>query len=91
MNEETVLNRVACEQLLVHVPPEHRLVLTLVYGLETPADWPWKDTTWPPTYAAIGWYVGMRFRGKPLSEAAIRYIRTAAVRRLSELQTSKNR
>lgn len=91
MIEETVLNRVACEQLLVHLTAEHRLVLELVFGLETPGDWPWKDTTWPPTYAAIGWYVGMRFRGKPLSEAAIRYIRTAALRRLADVQTNADR
>lgn len=91
MMEESVLNRVACEQLLETLSAEHRLVLELVFGLESPEDWPWKDTTWPPTYAAIGWYVGMRFRGKPLSEAAIRYIRSAALRRLAEVQSGANR
>ena len=90
MIEDVVLNRVACEQLLVHVTPEHRVVLEWVYGLYTPEDWPGKDTVWPPTYAAIGWYVGMRFRGKPLSEAAIRYIRTAALRRIADVDRPKN-
>jgi hypothetical protein len=80
--EEDLLNRIAVERLLVTLPAEPRLVLELVFGLTYPADWPWPDTTWPPTFAAIGWYVGHKTRGKPLSEATIRYIRTSALRRL---------
>jgi hypothetical protein len=82
--EEELLNRISTEQLLVLLSEEHRLVLELVFGLRHPADWPWPGAAWPPTYAAIGWYVGQRMRGKPLSEAAIRYIRTAALKKLAE-------
>jgi hypothetical protein len=80
--EEELLNRIAVQQLLVTLSAEHRLVLELVFGLRYPEDWPWPEASWPPTYAAIGWYVGQRMRGKPLSEAAIRYIRTAAIKKL---------
>lgn len=84
--EEQLLNRIAVEQLLVTLSAEHRLVLELVFGLRYPKDWPWPDSAWPPTYSAIGWYVGNKMRGKPLSEAAIRYIRTAAIRKLSAIK-----
>ena len=82
--EEDLLNRIAVEQLLVTLSEEHRLVVELSFGLRHPQDWPWANASWPPTYAAIGWYVGQKMRGKPLSEAAIRYIRTAAIRKLAE-------
>lgn len=82
--EEELINRIAVEQMLVTLSAEHRLVVELVFGLRHPPDWPWPNSNWPPTYAAIGWYVGQKMRGKPLSEAAIRYIRTAAVRKLAE-------
>lgn len=82
--EDELLNRIAVEQLLDGLSDEHRLVVELVFGIRHPTDWPWRDASWPPTYATIGWYVGQRMRGKPLSEAAIRYIRTAAIKKLAE-------
>ena len=82
--EEELLNRIAVEQLLDTLSAEHRLVLELVFGLRYPPDWPWESSVWPPTYASIGWYVGHKMRGKPLSEAAIRYIRTAALKKLAD-------
>jgi hypothetical protein len=82
--EDALLNGIAVEQLLATLSEEHRLVLELVFGLRYPADWPWDNTAWPPTYASIGWYVGQKLRGRPLSEAAIRYIRTCALKKLAE-------
>lgn len=82
MSEDGVLNRVTVAQLLATLADEPRVVIELTFGLTYPEDWPWPDATWPPTYAAVGFYVGNRFRGKPLSEAAIRYIRNAALRHL---------
>lgn len=70
MTEDTILNRIAVQQHLSKLDAEDRLVMVLVYELECPEDWTEK---WPPTYAAIGRYVGTKFRGAPLSEAAIRY------------------
>jgi hypothetical protein len=84
--EDELINRIAVEQLLSTLSAEHRLVLELVFGLRHPPDWPWDPQVWPPTYASIGWYVGNRMRGKPLSEAAIRYIRTAAIKKLAEIR-----
>lgn len=87
MSEDGVIVRVTVEQLLEQLVPEQRLVVELTFGLTYPTDWPWPDASWPPTYAAVGWYVGNRFRGKPLSEAAIRYMRTTALRQMRELET----
>lgn len=87
MSEDGVLNRVAVAQLLATLAEEPRVVLELTFGLTYPEDWPWPDANWPPTYAAVGFYVGNRFRGKPLSEAAIRYIRNAAMRHLHAVLT----
>jgi hypothetical protein len=82
--EDELINQITVEQLLQGLSNEHRLVLELVFGLKYPTDWPWPTSGWPPTYAEVGWYVGQRMRNKPLSEAAIRYIRTAALRKLAE-------
>lgn len=87
MSEDVVINRVAVAQLLATLSAEPRLVLELTFGLTYPGDWPWPNASWPPTYAAVGFYVGNRFRGKPLSEAAIRYIRNAALRHLHGVLT----
>jgi len=83
--EDEVLNRIAVEQLLVTLSHEHRLVLELVFGLRYPSDWPWPNASWPPTYAAIGHYVGLQIRGRPLSEAAIRYRRFVALKKLDRV------
>ncbi len=87
MSEDGVLNRVAVAQLLATLADEPRMVLELTFGLTYPDNWPWPDAAWPPTYAAVGFYVGTHFRGKPLSEAAIRYIRNAALRQLHAVLT----
>jgi hypothetical protein len=82
MIEDGVLNRVTVAQLLATLADEPRMVLELTFGLTYPEKWPWPNSKWPPTYADVGFYVGVKFRGKPLSEAAIRYIRNAALRQL---------
>lgn len=48
------------------------MVLLLTEGFGVPDDWHEGEVV---TYSAIGRYIGIRFRGSPLSEAAIRYIR----------------
>jgi hypothetical protein len=83
--EDDLINKIAVSQLLEGLNAEQRVVVELVFGIHYPPDWPWKSTNWPPTYAEVGWYVGQKFRNRPLSEAAIRYIRTAALRKLAEL------
>lgn len=45
-------------------------MVKLLYAIERPEDW---QGSWPPKIAEIGVYIGMRFNGKPLSEAAMRY------------------
>lgn len=77
--DDEVLNRVTVEQQLARLEPESRTVLSLVFKIDQPTDW---VAPWPPTYAAIGVYIGLKFRNRPLSEAAIRYIRDEALAEL---------
>lgn len=81
-----VLDRVTVATLLNRLPEEPRLVLTLTFGLECPEDWPWQR--WPPIYSEVGWYVGHRLRGRPISEATVRYIRVNALRALQQIATN---
>ena len=83
--DETVLDTMTIEQLLGKLDPESRLVVELSFGLTYPKDWPWKSGPWPPTYAEIAAYVGMKTRGRPLSEASVRYVRKQALQRMRAL------
>jgi hypothetical protein len=66
-------------------------VLSLVYGLECPSDWD-PEERWPPTYKAVGKYVGLKFRGEALSEATIRYREACALEELNPaLQLTRKR
>lgn len=93
---EEVLDRVTVEALLGRLPEEHRLILLLTFGLEYPEDWPWPESRWPPIHSEVGWYVGNRLRGRPISEATVRYIRASAIEELQRIldkgdQTGKKR
>lgn len=81
---DKVLNRVAVETLLSKLSDEARLVVALTFGLEYPEDWPWPESRWPPIHAEVGWYVGNKLRGRPISEATVRYIRLNALQDLQE-------
>lgn len=80
--EEDPLDAVTLQQLLDNLDPEARLVVELSFGLSYPKDWPWNSGPWPPTYAEIAAFVGMKTRGRPLSEASVRYIRKQALVKL---------
>lgn len=71
MSEDPIINKITVEQYLSRLSEERRTVLLLTEGFGVPDDWHEGDVT----YSAIGRYIGTRFRGAPLSEAAIRYIR----------------
>lgn len=83
--EEPAIDPVSLEQLLAKLDEEARLVVTLSFGLEYPKDWPWTSSPWPPTYAEIAAYVGMKLRGRPLSEASVRYIRKQALLKMRNM------
>lgn len=68
MNEDEILDRVAVERLLARLDEADRLLLLMVHGIEFPPDWGAR----PVTFTTIGAYLGLRFEGAPLSEAAIR-------------------
>lgn len=73
MNEDLVLTQVDVERALAKLSPEDRAMIVLVFRVDIPADW--GKRPWPPKYTDIGDYIGRKFRGSPLSEAAIRYRR----------------
>ena len=70
--EDQILAQVDIEAALSKLPPSYAVMMLLVYKVKQPDDW---EAQWPPRFEDIGWYIGMRFRGHPLSEAAIRYRR----------------
>jgi hypothetical protein len=53
-------------------------MMLLVYGIEFPDDWGAR----PVTFTTIGEYIGIKFEGAALSEAAIRYRRDVLLQRL---------
>jgi hypothetical protein len=83
--EEDFLDPLTLEQLLGKLDVEGRLVIELAFGLVYPKDWPWSSGPWPPTYAEIAAFVGMKTRGRPLSEGSVRYIRKQALLKLRGL------
>jgi hypothetical protein len=83
--DDEILDRVTVGALLERLPDEPRLVLSLTFGLECPNDWPWDQFRWPPIYSEVGWYVGQRLRGRPISEATVRYIRANALSKLQKI------
>lgn len=72
MTEDEILTLVAVEEALSRLTPEFSEMMRLIYKIGEPEDW---DAPWPPTFEHIGAYIGLKFRGKALSEAAIRYRR----------------
>lgn len=71
MLEDEILDRLEVEYRLDQLEPLYRMVVLLREGLARPVDW---TDPWPPTNAAIGRYVGLRHRGRPFSEGAVRHI-----------------
>lgn len=76
MDEDTILTRVTIEAELEKLHPAERAMMLLIYKIDQPEDW---TGPWPPKYEAIGRYIGLKFEGRPLSEAAIRYRRDAVL------------
>lgn len=74
MDEDQILAQIDIDAALSKLSEEFALMMRLVYKQYQPDDW---EAQWPPRFEDIGWYIGMRFRGKPMSEAAIRYRRDA--------------
>jgi hypothetical protein len=72
MIEDHILNLVDLEHALAKLERPYREMILIIYRVWQPDDW---EGRWPPTYQDIGVYIGIKFEGKPLSEAAIRYRR----------------
>lgn len=68
-DEDEILNRIAAEQTLERLSPEHADMLRILFEIERPADW---EYGWPPTYDAVGKYIGLKYQGRVLSESTMR-------------------
>lgn len=79
MTEDMILNQIDVENELKKLNPADREMLLLMFKLYKPDDWTGR---WPPKLAQIGDYIGRKFEGKPLTEAAIRYRKKAALEQL---------
>jgi hypothetical protein len=76
VDEDQILDAVDIARALRRLHPEDALIIRLWFQLEQPEDWTWP---WPPRCEDIGVYVGLRFRGRAMSEAAVRYHRDAVL------------
>lgn len=70
--EDDILVRLVVEDALAKETELDRVMMLLVHKIEVPSDWP---GPWPYTFVDVGRYIGLRFRGVPLSEATVRYRR----------------
>lgn len=75
--EDEILARIDLEVALAKLHPSDRDMMLLIYRVSRPPDW---DAPWPPRYLDIGAYIGLKYRGSALSEAAIRYRRDVVLR-----------
>lgn len=65
-----ILTLIELENVLGKLPDADREMLLLLFRVEMPEDWRWP---WPPRVSQIGEYIGYKYEGRPLSEAAVRY------------------
>lgn len=75
--EDEILSRIDLEVALAKLHPSDRDMMLLIYRVARPTDW---KAPWPPRYLDIGEYIGKKYRGAALSEAAIRYRRDVVLR-----------
>ena len=68
--EDIILNQIAVEDHLKKLRKGDRELILLYFYLWIPSDWPY---THPSDPAYIGKYIGKKYEGKALSEAAVRY------------------
>jgi hypothetical protein len=71
---QQIEDRIDIERSLDMLEPADREMMVLIFRLEIqPEDW--GKRPWPAKYDDIGDYIGRKYEGSPLSEAAIRYRR----------------
>jgi hypothetical protein len=81
MTEDDMLNRITVEQLLNRLPPHHAELIRMIEKIDQPLDY---TGPWPATYEDIGVFIGVKYEGRPLSEATVRYRRDACYRFLRQ-------
>ena len=71
MNEERVLLDISLRQLISRLDSDaDKAMVLLYYQLEDPEDY---TGPWPPTFASVATYIGVKYGTGPLAESTIRY------------------
>lgn len=71
MSEDQTLLEISVRQVIAALPTESdRVMVRLYYRIDEPSDY---DGPWPPTFASVGEYIGIRFGKGPLAESTVRY------------------
>ena len=74
--EDFLLAQIDVRNALAKLPPVDRELVMLVYQIHQPDDWTYP---WPPKTCDIGTYIGLKFDGRALSEATVRYRKKVAI------------
>lgn len=85
MSADEIINRLAIEEALEQLPIHERIIVEMVFHYRKPDDY---EGQWPANHTEVGKYVGLRFHGKPLSEATIRNRRNTIVQRWKNQEKS---
>lgn len=72
MTEDDILIAIDIERALAMLSPRERMMMEIISGYLQPEDW---DMPWPARFEDIGRYIGLKFDGKVISEATVRYRR----------------
>lgn len=82
MSEDRMLLEIAVRQAIAALERESdRAMLGLYFQLEDPADY---EGVWPPTYASVAAYIGIKYGDGPLAESTIRYRMSQVLERWRE-------
>lgn len=85
MLEDEIINRLAIETALVSLPAHDRDLIIMVFAYDKPSDY---KGPWPANLTHIGQYIGVKYKGRALSEATVRNRRDAI---LSSWQIARER
>lgn len=83
-----ILTEIELEDALSVLSAVDKELLLITFKIQKPDDW---TAPWPPQISQIGKYLGLKYEGKPLSEAAVRYRKKVVLESLRGLRTPLRR
>lgn len=70
MNEDSLLTVIFVEQEIAKLAPADADMVLLLYRIRAPLGY---TGPWPPRMSDIAYFIGMKYKGKPVNDATIRY------------------